>query len=118
MQKLEIRNIECHAFHGCLPAEAVIGGRFSVSVVFEGDFSTSMQSDALESTVDYVEVHRLVREQMAIPARLIEHVAHRLLNTLLSAFPMVKSITVEITKYNPPVNGCMEAAVFTVQGTI
>jgi dihydroneopterin aldolase len=55
---------------------------------------------------------------MAIPARLIEHVAHRLLKTLLSAFPIVKSITVEITKYNPPVNGCMEAAVFTARGNI
>lgn len=113
MQTLVIRNIACHAHHGCLPEETRIGSAFSVSLEFRGDFTAAMESDDLQAAVDYVRVHQLVREEMAIPSRLIEHVAQRLLQRMKSAFPQVHEIVVHISKFNPPVNGQIEAAVFT-----
>lgn len=115
MQKLEIRNIEVHAFHGCLPEEAKIGSLFSVDVSFEGDFAAAMQHDDLSKAVDYVVVHRIVREQMAIRSNLIEHVAARLQKEMRAAFPEVKHCKVAITKFNPPVNGHLGMAIFTVE---
>lgn len=115
-QQLHIRNIHSHSFHGCLKEESVIGGSFTTNVSFEGDFSKAVASDRLEDAVDYVLVHQLVREEMAIPSALIEHVAGRMLKRLRIAFPGVDTITVEVIKYNPPVNGQLGEAVFVLKG--
>lgn len=113
---LSIRKIDCYSYHGCLPEEAIIGSRFRVDVDFRGDFSKAVSDDELSATIDYVEVHRIVRQQMEIRSKLIEHLAGRILNSLKSAFPMAQYITVHITKYNPPVNGQLGEAVFTLEG--
>lgn len=115
MQELAIRRIECHSFHGCLPEETVIGSTFSVDVFFTGDFSGAIENDDLSKTVDYVMVHRIVRDEMAIPSKLIEHVAGRILKKLRNSFPAVSKCKVSITKFNPPVNGQLGEAVFTVE---
>ena len=115
MQQLDIKNIEVHAYHGCLPEEAKIGSLFAVDVSFEGDFSAAMSNDDLSKAVDYVIVHRIVREQMAIRSNLIEHVAARLLKHLRAAFPAVAQCKVSITKFNPPWNGSLVKSVFTVE---
>jgi dihydroneopterin aldolase len=60
---------------------------FSVDLSFEGDFSSAMESDQLVHAVDYVLVHAIVREEMAIPSALIEHVAARILKRLKVQFP-------------------------------
>lgn len=116
MQTLHIRNIHAHAFHGCLPQETKIGSRFSVDVSFEGDFSSAMETDQLVHAVDYVLVHSIVREEMAIPSALIEHVAARILKRMKAEFSNVVHCTVAVTKYNPPVNGQLGEAVFVVKG--
>lgn len=113
--QLQIRDIHTHAFHGCLPEERKIGGRFTVHLTFTGDFSAAIQTDELTHAVDYVQVHTLVREEMGIPANLIEHVAGRILHRLKAAFPQVERIKVEVVKYNPPVNGQVGAAVFAME---
>jgi 7,8-dihydroneopterin aldolase/epimerase/oxygenase len=115
MQFLHIRNIKAHAYHGCLPEETKIGCRFSVDVSFEADFTAAMESDSLSNAVDYVLVHAIVREEMAIPSALIEHVAARMLKRLKSEFPNVVYCTVAVTKFNPPVNGQLGEAVFIVK---
>jgi dihydroneopterin aldolase len=53
---------------------------------------------------------------MAIASKLIEHVAGRILNRMKECFPRVTSCRVEITKYNPPVNGQLGEAVFSIEG--
>lgn len=116
MQHLAIRHIECHSYHGCLKEESMIGSRFSVDVEFNGDFYGAVVEDDLSKTVDYVEVHRIVREEMAISSKLIEHVAGRILNRMKAQFPFVRSCRVCITKYNPPVNGQLGEAVFSIEG--
>ena len=116
MQYLHIRNIVVHAYHGCLKQESKIGGRFSVDVSFEADFTAAMNSDQLEDAVDYVLVHAIVREEMAIPSALIEHVAARISKRLKIQFINVSTCTVAITKFNPPVNGQLGEAIFIVKG--
>lgn len=116
MHQLLIRDIQCHAFHGCMEEEARIGGRFSVDVEVTGDFTEAVAGDDLSRTVDYVVVHRIVRTEMARRSKLIEHVAGRILSEMKTTFPQIASCTVTITKYNPPVNGQIGAAVFTVRG--
>jgi dihydroneopterin aldolase len=117
MQILSIKKIETHSFHGCLPAERKVGTRFSTDLEFVGDFSKAMADDDLSQTVDYVLVHQLVREEMSIPANLIEHVAQRIMKRMQETFPIATYVKVSITKFNPPVNGQLGEAVFTVMSS-
>jgi dihydroneopterin aldolase len=116
MQQLLLSGISCYAYHGCLPQETQIGGRYMVDITFFADLSQAMQSDSLEHTIDYVEVNELVKTQMAVASKLIEHVAHRMLTALKERFPQCQKIKVAITKFNPPVHGFMDKAVFIVEG--
>lgn len=114
--KLYINDIECHSFHGCIEEEAKIGQRFMVDLELEMDFSKAVESDELSDTADYVVLHDLVRREMAIRSKLIEHVAGRILKSLKLAYPTVKNCKVSITKFNPPVNGQLGKAVFELEG--
>jgi len=115
LHQLHIRNIHTHSFHGCLPEEKKIGGRFTVHLCFTGDFSAAIESDQLAHAVDYVRVHEVVRAEMAIPSALIEHVAGRILRRVKATFPDVQRVRVELVKYNPPVNGQLGEAVFVLE---
>ena len=111
---LTIEGIECWSFHGCLPEETKIGGRYNVDVVLEMDIQQAMKADELRYTADYKLINDLVRTEMAIPAKLIEAVAGRILKKTKDAFPQTFGITVRITKFNPPVNGSINKAIIEV----
>jgi dihydroneopterin aldolase len=112
---LAVRGIRCHGFHGCLEEEARIGTDYSIDVEFVADISRACTHDTLEDTIDYVTVHDLVKREMAIRSKLIEHVAMRILTAQVAAFPSASEIRVHVTKHRPPINnGYMSAATVTV----
>ncbi|MFM7902874.1 MAG: dihydroneopterin aldolase [Bacteroidota bacterium] len=111
---ISIEGIRCYAFHGCMEEEGLIGGEYLVDVTITKDLQLSMESDDLKDTVDYVMVSDVVREQMSIRSKLIEHVGGRILKILHQNIPGAKSIELKINKMRPPVNGDVASAVFTV----
>lgn len=113
---LEIENIECYAYHGCLPEETKIGGRFSVNVTLQLDAAKAIETDELIHTADYLLIHNIVREQMKIPSNLIEHAAGRILKQLQLQFPFCSDVKVKLTKFNPPVNGQIEKVSVILHG--
>jgi len=115
--KLHISGIECYAYHGCLPEETKIGCNFRVDVSFEMDFAYAVQKDDLSQTIDYVTVHKVVRDEMAVPSKLIEHVCGRIARSLVGLLIGPGSVSVTIIKFNPPVNGKIEEAAFTIELT-
>ena len=112
---LTIEGIECWSFHGCLPEETKIGGKFSVDVILEIDLQKAIENDHLSSTADYKQVHDIVRQEMAIPSHLIESVAGRILKKMSLAFPNAITITVRVIKHNPPVNGRINRAIIELR---
>ena len=82
--------------------------------IIDFDFSESVSSDELGDTADYVMLHNIVRKEMAIRSKLIEHVAGRILNSVKEYLPEARAIKVLLTKYNPPVNGRIGKAVVEV----
>ena len=105
MQTINIRGIRLYAYHGCMEEEALIGGNYIVNVQLKGDFSKSTQTDNLADTADYILVYKIVKEQMAIRSKLIEHVAERIASHLKRELSIVKQLSVEVVKCNPPMNG-------------
>lgn len=116
MGLIEVNGIKVHAYHGCLPEEARIGGHYRVDVFVRGDFGKAEASDELADTVDYGRVTAIVQEQMALRSKLIEHVAARILNSLKAEWPQHGPWRVRLVKERPPIEGDVEAAVITLEG--
>lgn len=109
MGKVYVENIQVYAYHGCLPEETLIGSAYRVDVWVEGDLSVSAVSDQLEDTIDYVTLCACVREEMATPSKLLEHVAQRILNRIFAASAQVSLANVKVAKINPPIGGYVES---------
>ncbi|HEU4718679.1 MAG TPA: dihydroneopterin aldolase [Bacteroidia bacterium] len=113
---INVNGIRVYAYHGCLPEETKIGGEYVVDVSIETDFSKAAESDDLSETVDYCTVNEIVRTEMTLPSKLIEHVAKRIADHLRKKFPAVKLFRVTVTKINPPMNGAVDSVSVVVEG--
>ncbi|HAI42598.1 MAG TPA: dihydroneopterin aldolase, partial [Maribacter sp.] len=58
--------------------------------------------------VDYVHINRIVKQEMAIPSKLLEHVAKRIIDRIFIELPTVDTAMVSVSKINPPINGDVE----------
>ena len=108
--KIYLRNVRFHAFHGVLPQERIVGNDYLVNLVLDYDFSSAMQTDKLQGTLNYAEVYQKVREEMAVPSKLLEHVAGRIAHRLFSDFPEIQKLQLSITKVNPPMGADSDGA--------
>src|ERR1051325_2598974 len=108
MGVIKITGIKLYAYHGCFPEENIIGGDYIVDVTIEADFEEAAINDDLSKTVDYDIVYAIVKEEMKISSKLIEHVARRIAVSLIHKIEQIESTEVIVTKINPPVNGEVE----------
>lgn len=108
MDIIKVTNIRVYAYHGCLSQETKIGSDYLVNVSVQADLSKSAASDELNDTVDYVFLNQVVKEEMAIPSKLLETVGSRILQRFLKESPLIKKATVAISKLNPPIGGDVE----------
>lgn len=108
--KIYLRNVRFHAFHGVLPQEGIVGNDYLVNLVLDYDFSSAMKTDDLQGTLNYAEVYQKVREEMAVPSKLLEHVAGRIVHRLFSDFPEIQKLQLSITKVNPPMGADSDGA--------
>lgn len=111
---INVKGIRLYAYHGCLEEEAVIGSQYIVHVRIETDFSRAQVTDQLSQTVDYVTVYEIVKEQMAIRCRLIEHAAALIAEALVDRIPAIQLTEVTVVKLNPPMNGDVQEVSVTV----
>lgn len=105
MHQILVEGINVYAYHGCLDEEGKIGSHYIVNVTMKTDFTEAAKTDDLSKTIDYVIVYRIVKEEMAIRAKLIEEVAQRIVNRLKKDFHTLQQVEVKVTKLNPPMNG-------------
>ncbi|PTX60494.1 dihydroneopterin aldolase [Kordia periserrulae] len=114
---IRVTNIRVYAFHGCLNEETKIGSDYRVDVAVKANLQVSAQSDRLKDTVDYVHVNRIVKEEMAIPSKLLEHVAKRILNRIFDEIAIANEATVEVSKINPPIGGNVQMVTIEMTST-
>ena len=107
---IRIEKLRFRAFHGVLPQERSVGGDFVVTLRVGYPFEAAMQSDNVADTLDYSAVYKTIRYEMAQPSQLLEHVAGRIVKTLLRDFPQITSIDLWLTKVTPPMGADCEGA--------
>jgi dihydroneopterin aldolase len=71
----------------------------------EADMKKASATDALVDAVDYVNLNTIVKEEMSVRSKLLEHVGQRIIDRILKQFPEVLSVEVSVAKQNPPIGG-------------
>ena len=115
MGLISVEGIRVFAYHGHLPEEAVLGGNFIVNVWVMADTSEVEKTDDLNDTVDYVKIIKIVKEQMAIRADMVEVPAKRIVDTILS-LNKVEKVKVEVEKVQPPIDSVFDKISVTTEG--
>jgi len=105
MSTIRLKNIKIYAHHGCLVEEEKIGSDYLVNLSVKADLIKPATTDTLSDTVDYVHLQKIVREEMAIRSKLLEHVGQRIIDSVFAQIAMVDMVKVTVSKINPPIGG-------------
>lgn len=106
MDFIHVNDMEFYGYHGVFPEENKLGQRFRLTVSLAVDLSEAGETDELEYTVHYGEVYEVCRAVVeGPPKKLVEAVAEEVASRILSQFPLVKGIRVQMVKPDPPIPG-------------
>jgi 7,8-dihydroneopterin aldolase/epimerase/oxygenase len=114
MSTISIEGMEFYAYHGCFAEEQLIGTWFVVDLFLETDTTEAEQTDDLTKTINYLEVYQLVKKEMEINSKLLEHVGRRILNRVTVTYPSISHASIKVRKMNPPLGGKMDFVSLTL----
>lgn len=113
---IELVGMEFLAFHGCLEEERRNGNLFVVDFRGTVDMAAAAESDDLSDTEDYGVLYGIIRDEMAKPSNLLEHVAGRIVRAVEERMPGFAEFSVTVSKKNPPVGGVCAWSKITMGG--
>lgn len=108
--QIELEAMKFYAWHGVSPQETRVGNNFVVNLLLTAPLEKATESDDLDDTINYAEVYEIVRKEMAIPSKLLEHAAGRILKALKGEFPQLLAAELKLSKLNPPFGGDVYSA--------
>ena len=106
---IRMEGMKFYAYHGVLPQENTVGAYFYMDLKLKTDFSHASETDELEGTVSYADIHTAVKAEMEIPSKLLEHVCQRIASRIFKDFPTVTIIDIALFKENPPMGACAKS---------
>ncbi|MCB0430738.1 MAG: dihydroneopterin aldolase [Flavobacteriales bacterium] len=115
MARIILQNVKLFAKIGHLEVEHRVGNHLLVDVAFDTDTSVAEQTDELSDTVDYKVVYDILKAESQQPSKLVEHLAKRMLDALVTTFPQAHNWELSLTKMHPPVNGQLERVSVVLQ---
>lgn len=111
---ITLEKMRFFARHGVMQQERATGNWFEVSARLEYPFEQAMADDNLSGTLDYGAAYETIRQEMAIPSKLLEHVAGRIKSALERQFPEIAGGEITVAKLHPPIPGATGPASVTV----
>lgn len=97
-----IDQLHLYAFHGVMEQERRVGAEYIVHARVHYNINEALNSDDVADTLNYAELCAIVKEQMAQPSKLLEHVAGRICKAIFDRFPQATAVDLKLTKLNPP----------------
>ncbi len=112
MDKLLLKNMNFHAYHGEYKVEHEFGQEFDVDVELFFNSKKAGKSDRLSDTVNIYGVFEIVEQIMVHGKRfyLIEAIAETIAGRLLQQFKQIQEILIRVRKYKPAVKGLIDYA--------
>lgn len=108
MGKIILEKMKFYAYHGCFSEEQLVGTNYELTLGIELDTSKASKTDSLEDALNYQNVYHVVKKEMEIKSKLIEHVAQRIVDKLLNTYPQIEQVDLILSKLNPPLGGQIE----------
>jgi dihydroneopterin aldolase len=103
MDRMLLKRMVFYGYHGVYPEENKLGQQFIVDLDLRLDLSKASQSDDVNDTVNYAEIHGLVKEIVqGAPVKLIEALAANIARAVLGTYTSIIEATVSVTKPHPP----------------
>lgn len=110
-----LENIHLFAYHGIGKQEQQVGNEFIVNIKMTVNISRSGATDDIKDTVSYAEVFEVIKSEMNIPSKLLEHVCIRIIRQLFLNFRPIEAIDLKLVKRNPPMGGDLDGAGIQIQ---
>ncbi|MBN8824594.1 MULTISPECIES: dihydroneopterin aldolase [unclassified Spirosoma] len=116
MGTIALEGLEFFSYHGFYDEEQKIGNKYSVDILVTTDFSEAARRDRLSDTVSYEDLYRITADVMKQPARLLEHIAHQIIQEIRTRYNSLETVEVSVSKFNPPIGGVCHRARITMKG--
>ncbi|MCH4153714.1 MAG: dihydroneopterin aldolase [Saccharofermentans sp.] len=116
MDKIVLKNMCFYAHTGCLPEEKLHGQNFMVTVEIIFNRISGSETDRLEDTVNYAMAYDIIKNTVCDDrSNLIEHLAQRVADAVLSISPECVRTVVTVSKPQAPIDGVFDAMEVTVE---
>ena len=114
--RLRLKNLVYHAYHGLLPEEARLGQRFEVDVELHLDLCPAGTEDDPKLTIDYTNVIAVV-EEVVTERRfgLVEALAEAIAAEIRVQFDQLEGVIIRVRKPNPPVPSLFDGLEIEIQ---
>ncbi|KAJ7971342.1 7,8-dihydroneopterin aldolase [Quillaja saponaria] len=104
--KLILRGLKFHGFHGVKQEERKLGQKFLVDVDAWMDLRPAGVSDSLSDTISYTDIYRIAKEVLeGPPQNLLESVAQLIASMALTKYSQISAIRVKVGKPHVAVQG-------------
>lgn len=113
--KIELEGLEFFAYHGFFEEEQKIGNKYGIDLSVETNFDAAADNDTLEDTINYMELYKIVTEEMETSCKLLEHLGQKIINNIYKKWPTrALTVTIKVKKFNPPIGGICYASSITI----
>tara|TARA_Y200000002_G_scaffold318598_1_gene277596 strand:+ start:650 stop:1015 length:366 start_codon:yes stop_codon:yes gene_type:complete len=105
---VKVENLKIYAYHGCMKEEEVIGSDYIVNVTAFCSIEPKRLADEISTTVNYVDLAKIVVREMGVRSKMLETVAERISSSCLKEITLLEEVCVSISKICPPINADVE----------
>ncbi|KAG0624794.1 hypothetical protein M758_2G004400 [Ceratodon purpureus] len=107
--RIMLRGMLFHGYHGVLAEENKLGQKFLVDVDAWMDLSKAGESDEMGDSVSYADIYKQIKAIVeGPPFKLVESVANAIAKALLSAHPSISDVRVKVCKPHVAVEGVLD----------
>ena len=103
MDKIILRGIRFHGYHGVMEAERQLGQKYEVDLELTTDLSVAGRTDDLAHTIDYAQVvQRVIEIGTQQSFQLFEALAETVAEAIFSQFA-IEEVRITVKKLSPPI---------------
>ena len=111
---VKVENLKIYAFHGCMDEEKVIGSDYVINMKAMCFVGEKVFNDDITQTVDYVDLARIAKREMAVKSKLLEAVIKRIIDASFKEIDSLEELCVSVSKINPPINADVKSVSVTM----
>ena len=111
---VKVENLKIYAFHGCMDEEKVIGSDYVINMTALCFVGEKVFNDDITQTVDYVDLARIAKREMAVRSKLLEAVIKRIIDASFKEIDSLEELCVSVSKISPPINADVKSVSVTM----